>query len=202
MHPRRGGPATRVALLATVTAALATTGGCGNGSTTTVPAGNMVTSAPASTSTGGTASPDPTGATTSGPPPSTPGASQAATAASAQDAARGYYAALAAHDPAAAERYLAPEYLATFNGHPAFAAWVANYRSLSGLTMRPGHAADPELTQQYPGYRDLTVLPVTYTVRLRTPSANEVDGSLDRFVLVGRSPARGSWLIVDITTSP
>lgn len=198
MNMRRGRPATQAAFLVAVTAVAVTAGGCGDGSTTAEPATSVATS----TETGETPSAGSTGATSSGRSSSGPGSTAPAAATSAQDAVRGYYTALATHDTEAAERYLAPEYLASFNGNQAFAAWVANYRSLSGLKVRPGQAADATLAQQHPGYRDLTTLPVTYTARLNAPSANETDGSLDRFVLVGRSATHGSWLIVDITTSP
>lgn len=120
----------------------------------------------------------------------------------AQGPVRGYYAALGAHDPSAARQYLSPEYLASFSSESAFAAWVANYRSLTGLTLLPARAPGGDAAKQHPGYRDLTLLPISYTARLRTPSANEVNGQLDRFVLVGRSATSGRWLILDIATSP
>jgi hypothetical protein len=114
----------------------------------------------------------------------------------------GYYAAVAAHDAKAARQFLSAEYLASFGGASEFAAWVNNYRSLTGLTARDARAPSGDVPPQHPGYRGLTFVPVSYVVRLRTPSANETDGPQDRFVLVGRSATSGKWLIVDIATSP
>jgi hypothetical protein len=113
-----------------------------------------------------------------------------------------YYSSLARHDTAGARQRLSPEYLAQFGGTDAFARWAGNYTSLTGVLLGEVRTPDGEIAQQHPAYGELAQWPVTYTAALKTPSANEVDGSMDKFVLVGRAGAGGSWLILDITTSP
>lgn len=124
------------------------------------------------------------------------------TAQGATGAVRGYYGAVAAHDTTTARQFLAPEYLASFGGGSAFAGWVGNYRSLTRLTLRAARTPSSDVPPQYPGYRDLTFIPVSYVAQLRSPSGNETSGAQDRFVLVGRPAKSGLWLIVDIATSP
>lgn len=164
-------------------------------------AGEPVATQTETSAVGGITPPSESAGASSAPGTTSPSAASRS-AASAQDAARGYYAALAAHDVAAARTYLSPSYLASFGGESAFAAWVANYRSITNVSVRAPQAPAPDAAGHHPGYQRLTVIPVSYTARLRSPSANEVDGALDRFVLVGRSGASGPWQILDIATSP
>jgi hypothetical protein len=180
--------------------------GCssGSGSTPVTPsltAGSGSSANGVSSGTGGT----PTSAqasTPSRPSEASPSSSQTPPDQDAIGAVRGYYGAVAAHNAGAAQQFLAPEYLANFGGGKAFAAWVSNYRSLTGLTLRAARAPSGDVPPQHPGYRGLIFVPVSYVAHLRVPSANETNGQQDRFALVGRSATSGKWLIVDIATSP
>lgn len=129
-------------------------------------------------------------------------ASSSSGSASSQGAVSGYFRSLGKHDAKTARQFLSPEYRANFGSETAFAAWVANYRSLSGVTLQAARPPDTGTTQQYARYRDLAQWPVTYSATLKTPSANEMDGEMDRFVLVGRAEKTSPWLILDITTGP
>lgn len=182
-------------------------GGSGPASVTPAPGGGSGTPTGGSSSAAGSVPASSQASTSSQPSassqPSTARASRSqATAPGATGAVKGYYAAVAAHNATAARQFLAPEYLAGFGGGSAFAAWVGNYRSLTGLSLRAARTPSGDVPPQHPGYRDLTFIPVSYVARLRNPSGNETSGAQDRFVLVGRSARSGAWLIVDIATSP
>ena len=156
--------------------ALAAIGGCGSGSVpgTTAPPGASASAAP------GTATANPTAA----------------------DALSGYFSALDAHDAAAARGYLSPEFLQGFGSPAAFDGWVANYLSLRDLGVRAPQAPAATTAGQFPGYRDLVLYPVSYQAVVKQPSANEVTGRLERFVLLGRTSPSGPWLVLDVATSP
>jgi hypothetical protein len=182
--------------------------GCGSGSRSPSAISPVVgegSSAAAGGSPSGTgdaaASGTPRAPRTSAPATSAATSGSAAGTVSALGSVKGYYSALGAHDAAAAARYLSPEYLATFGDATGFGAWAANFLSITQVAVQPAKTPGDDEVRQHPTYRDLTLVPVTYTAHLRTPSANEVDGPLDRFVLVGRSTG-GAWLVVDIATSP
>jgi hypothetical protein len=113
-----------------------------------------------------------------------------------------YYQAIAAHDAAAARTYLAPEYYKGFASPAAYQAWIANYLHLTRLTLHSERPAGPDTAAQHRGYRDLTEVLVSYHAVLRTPSANETTGSMDRFAVVGRAGPASPWVIVDMATSP
>ena len=112
-------------------------------------------------------------------------ASSSSGSASSQGAVSGYFRSLGKHDAKTARQFLFPEYRANFGSETAFAAWVANYRSLSGVTLQAARPPDTGTTQQYARYRDLAQWPVTYSATLKT--VRERDGRRD-----GQVRARGS----------
>ena len=120
----------------------------------------------------------------------------------AEATASAYYTAIGAHDADAARAYLASEYFKGFATPAAYRAWIANYLNLTGLTIHSERPASADTAAQHPGYLDLTEVLVSYHAVLRAPSANESTGSMDRFVIVGRTSPAAPWLIVDITTGP
>ena len=117
----------------------------------------------------------------------------------AEAAVLGYYTAIAAHDAAAARSYLSPEYYKGFSS-PEFRTWIANYLSLTHL--RVGPPPPMASLSPRPGYSDLAEVHVSYDAVLKTPSANETTGPMERFVVVGQKGPASPWLILDIGTGP
>lgn len=147
----------------------------------------------------------PSGATaastrTTSPQSGTP--SQSASTPAAEATVVAYYTAIAAHDPLTARTRLAPEYYKLYPTPAAYQAWIANYLSLTKLTIDSERPVAAETAAQHPGYTDLHELLVSYDAVLRTPSANETTGPMERFVIVGRRGPASPWLILDIATGP
>ncbi len=112
----------------------------------------------------------------------------------------GYFNAISAHDPVAARTYLAPEYYKSFTSPAAFRAWLANYLSLTGLSVESQEPVGADAPAEHPGYTEFTELLVSYQAVLREPSGNEGTGRTERFIVLGRTGPAGPWVILDIAS--
>lgn len=201
------------AVALTTIAAGGCSGGAGSGSTTVSPLEGSATAASSASSGAGGASgtapgtkSSPASATSPSAPAGTAGAASPTTrpTAAIEATVRGYYAAMAAHDPTTTASFLAPQFLADLGGQKAVAAQISYYRSITDVTVKvdPGDSVD-YLAKEFPGYRDFTLVEAQYTLALRRPSgADEHNGRMFRFVFVARSASTGRWLIVGTGTSP
>lgn len=114
----------------------------------------------------------------------------------------GYLGAVNAHDAAAARTYLSPEYQQEWaRSTPRFEDWVANVVSVRLRPMPPGITLTG-LEAQNPRYRDLIEFGAVYDAVFRTKTDFDTSGPQNRFFIVGRSRAQGTWLILGIGTGP